>query len=101
MRKLVLLLVCIFGCVVSSPAQINRLQARDAEWKNYAVPQTNFARQINPDKDLIFRIPADWKQEDQQLIFNGPHSAKITVMIQKVADGYPLLNYFAAVLQAV
>ena len=103
MRKLVLLLllVCLLGCVISAPAQTTRSQAREAEWKNYALPQTNFARQINPDKDLIFRVPADWKQVESQLIFNGPHSASITVTTQKVPDGYPLLDYFAAILQAV
>lgn len=92
MRKLVLLLLCIFACVVSSSGQTTRLQARDAEWKNYAVPQTNFARQINPNKDLVFRVPADWKQEQSQLIFNGPHSSTLTVTVQKVPDGYPLLD---------
>ena len=104
MRKLLLLsllLVCIFGGAVTASAQANRLQAREAEWKNYAVPQANFARQINSDKDLIFRVPADWKQQESQLVFNGPHSATITVTIQKVPDGYPLTDYFAAILQAV
>ncbi len=101
MRKLVLLLLCILGCLICASAQITRLQAREAEWKNYAVPKTNFARQINPDKDLIFRVPADWKQEESQLIFNGPHSAKLTVTIEKVPDGYPLLDYFGAILQTV
>jgi hypothetical protein len=101
MRKLVLLLF-IFGCGVTlSNAQVTRLQARDAEWKGYSVPQTNFARQINPDKDLIFRVPADWKKEGTELLFTGPHSAKIQVIVQKVPDGYPLLDYFGAVLQSV
>lgn len=101
MRKLLLPLLFIFGCAVLANAQITRSQARDAEWKNYKVPQTNFARQINPDKDLIFRIPADWKQEPSQLIFIGPHAAKLTVTVQTVPDGYPLLDYFGAILQAV
>ena len=101
MRKLTLLLLCIFGCLTSANAQITRLQARDAEWKNYVLPKTNFARQINPDKEFIFRVPADWKQEESQLIFNGPHSAKLTVTIDKVPDGYPLLDYFSAILQTV
>ncbi|HKG60916.1 MAG TPA: hypothetical protein VKB05_14240 [Pyrinomonadaceae bacterium] len=25
-------------------------QAREAEWKSYSHPQTNFARQLNPEK---------------------------------------------------
>lgn len=101
MRKLLLPLLCIFGCAVLANAQITRSQARDAEWKNYKVPQTNFARQISPNKDLIFRVPADWKQEPSLPVFNGPHSAKLTVTVQTVPDGYPLLDYFGAILQAV
>ena len=104
MRKLVLLpllFVYIFGCAVTASAQANRLQAREAEWKNYALPQANFARQIDPDKDLIFRVPADWKQEEPELIFNGPHSAKLIVRIHKVPDGHSLLDYFGGILQAV
>src|SRR5215204_4193719 len=103
MRKLVLLLLCLCagGFLSSSNAQVNRLQARDAEWKSYALPQTNFARQINPDKDFVFRVPADWKQEGTDLSFNGPHSAKLIVTVQKVADGYPLQDYFGSILQSV
>ena len=104
MRKLILLLlVCLLsGAVVSSSnAQVNRLQAREAEWKNYSLPQTNFARQTNPDKDIVFRVPADWQQQGMELKFNGPHSAKLEVFVQKVADGYPLQDYFGSILQVV
>jgi tetratricopeptide (TPR) repeat protein len=103
MRKLLLLLIiCIFagGAVSPSQAQVNRLQAREAEWKNYSLPQTNFARQTNPDKDFVFRVPADW-QQGTGLKFNGPHGAKLEVFAQKVADGYPLQDYFASILQVV
>jgi tetratricopeptide (TPR) repeat protein len=103
MRKLVLLLVCLCagGVVSSSNAQVNRLQARDAEWKSYSVPQTNFARQTSPEKDFVFRVPADWKQEGTNLTFSGPHSATLQVFVQKVADGYPLQDYFGMILQSV
>jgi Flp pilus assembly protein TadD len=100
MRKLLpLLLVCLFATGVS--AQVNRLQAREAEWKSYSLPQTNFARQTNPDKDFVFRVPADWQQEGTELKFNGPHSATLEVFVQKVADGYPLQGYVGAILQSI
>src|SRR5262249_34690852 len=100
MRKFVLLPLVFLCAVVSVNAQLTRLQARDAEWKSYALPQTNFVRQTNPDNDLIFRVPADWKRQNS-LIFDGPHSAKLTVYLQKVPDGYPLQDYFSATLRVI
>jgi tetratricopeptide (TPR) repeat protein len=102
MRKFFpLLVVSLFCCVTSANAQVARLQARNAEWKSYALPQTNFARQTTPDKELIFRVPADWKQEGTDLIFTGPHSAKIQLFIQKVPSGYPLQEFFGSMVRAV
>src|SRR5215211_6843222 len=102
MRKLPLLLISLLCCCVTSAnAQVARLQARNAEWKSYALPQTNFARQTTPDKDLIFRVPADWKQEGTDLVFTGPHSARIQLFVQKVPSGYPLQEFFASMLRAV
>lgn len=101
MRKSILLLICILCWTAASSAQVSRSQARDAEWKNYALPQTNFARQIDAEKDIVFRVPADWKQADKALAFTGPHGATITVIVQKVPDGYPLLDYFGAILKIV
>src|SRR5215203_1506112 len=99
MRKLAFLLLLIPCASVSLHAQVTRLQARDAEWKGYSLPQTNFTRQIDPNKNLIFRVPADWKQES--LLFTGPHSSTIRVGVDTVPDGYPLQEYFASLLQTV
>ena len=102
MRKLfplVLLLLCT--SVASAQAQLTPAQAREAEWKSYALPQTNFARQMSPEKELLFRVPADWKQEGTELVFNGPHTSLIKVNVQKIPDGYPFQEYFASVLQSV
>ncbi len=100
MRKLVLLLILIFGCTaVPASAQIARQQAREAEWKSYSLPKTNFARQINADKDFIFRVPADWQQVEPDLTFTGPHVSRLSVIVQKIPEGYPLQDYFAAVLR--
>ena len=101
MQKILLLIVLLFGGVVSTNAQVTRLQARDAEWKAYSLPQVKFARQIDPDKNFIFRVPADWKQEGAELTFKGPNSAVLRVVLQKIPDGYPLPDYFSSFLQAV
>ena len=100
MRKLVILLILTFGCTaVPASAQIARQQAREAEWKSYSLPKTNFARQINADKDFIFRVPADWQQVEPDLTFTGPHVSRLSVIVQKIPEGYPLQDYFAAVLR--
>jgi tetratricopeptide (TPR) repeat protein len=101
MRKLFLLIVCLLGCSVVTNAQVTRQQAREAEWKSYSLPQTNFARQLSGNKELLFRIPADWKQEGTEFIFRGPHSATIQVSVSKIPDGYPFQEYFASTVQAI
>ncbi|HET9528374.1 MAG TPA: HEAT repeat domain-containing protein, partial [Pyrinomonadaceae bacterium] len=104
MRKFLLPLVVFLFCAgffASANAQVTRLQAREAEWKNYALPRTNFTRQINPDKNFIFRVPADWQQEGSEFKFKGPHAATLEIGIQKIPDGYPFEDYFASVLQGV
>lgn len=104
MRKFLLPLVVFLFCAgnfASANAQVTRLQAREAEWKNYALPPTNFTRQINPDKNFIFRVPADWQQEGSQFKFKGPYAATLEIGIQKIPDGYPFEDYFASVLQGV
>lgn len=104
MRPLTLLLLCLLcgGLGISANAQPARLQAREAEWKNYQLPQTNFARHVAANNKLIFRVPADWKQDDPAVLtFAGPHSSWIRVLVQDVPDGYPLPDFFGAILQAV
>lgn len=104
MRKFLLppiaLLFCL-GTLVSTNAQQSRLQAREAEWKNYALPKTDFARKTDADKTIIFRVPADWKPQGEALSFTGPHDALLRVITQKVPEGYPLDDYVAATLQIV
>jgi hypothetical protein len=104
MRKLVLLLVCLLcGSIgVSANAQTARLQTREAEWKNYQLPQTNFARQVIADNKIIFRVPADWEPGNTEILtFSGPHSSEIRVLVQRVPDGSSLGEYLGAVLQGV
>ncbi|HSL52987.1 MAG TPA: transglutaminase domain-containing protein, partial [Pyrinomonadaceae bacterium] len=102
MRKLVpLVLLLLCTSVASAQAQLTPAQAREAEWKSYALPQTNFARQMSPEKEFLFRVPADWKQEGTELVFNGPHASFIKVYAYKIPDGYPFQEYFASALQSV
>src|SRR5215217_9341518 len=102
MRKffpLVLLLLCT--SVASAQGQLTPAQAREAEWKSYALPQSNFARQMSPQKEFLFRVPADWKQQGTELTFNGPHTSFIKVYASKIPDGYPFQEYFATALRSV
>lgn len=104
MRKfplLPLLVLLLFsGSFVAAKAQVTRLQAREAEWKSYALPKTNFKRQVNPEKTFVFRVPADWEQQGM-FKFKGPHGSSLEIMIQKIPEGYPLDDYFASMLRTV
>ena len=97
---LLLLLLCLGG-FSSAKAQVDRLEAREAEWKSYALPKTNFKRQVNPEKTVIFRVPADWEQLGTEFKFIGPHAASLEILIQKIPEGYPLDDYFATMLRTV
>lgn len=102
MRKflLPLLLFLVSNGFVSANAQPTRSQAREAEWKNYQLPKTNFIRQTDTDKQFVFRVPAEWKQVDT-LSFSGPHDAILAVVVEKVPEGYSFEEYFGAALQTI
>jgi tetratricopeptide (TPR) repeat protein len=99
MRKLFLLVGLL--CLVFAYAPLTAAQTREAEWKGYALPQTNFARQKSADNKVVFRIPADWKQQGTELAFVGPYSSAIRVYVQEIPDGYPLQDYVNSFLQVV
>ncbi|HEX6717083.1 MAG TPA: transglutaminase domain-containing protein [Pyrinomonadaceae bacterium] len=102
MRKLFpLILFLLCASVASAQSQLTPSQAREAEWKSYALPQTNFARQMSPGKEFLFRVPTDWKQDGTEPVFNGPHNSRIKVYVHKIPDGYPFQEYFASVLQGI
>lgn len=105
MRPLTLFLVCLLcgGLGISANAQTTRLQTRETEWKNYSLPQTNFARHAVADNKIIFRAPADWEEDRSPgvLRFSGPHSSSISVLVQDVPDGSSLGEYVGAVLQGL
>ncbi len=103
MRKLLFsfcLVLC--GALVTTLAQeSDRSIAREAEWKGYQVPEANFVRQTAKEKNFIFRVPAEWKKEGDSLVFQGPHSAKIKVIVETIPDGLPLPDYVAAIMRLV
>jgi tetratricopeptide (TPR) repeat protein len=104
MRKFLLPLIALLFCsgtLVSTKAQQARQQEREIEWKNYALPKTNFTRKSDADKSIVFRVPGDWQQQGTTLRFTAPNSASFQVIIQKIPEGYPLDDYFAATLQVV
>src|ERR1051325_226500 len=104
MRKLFLIISLWCCCVISAQAQVSSqqtpMQAREAEWNAYALPQVNFVRQKNDADEIVFRVPADWKQQTA-LTFVGPHSATIRFYVQHIPDGIPLPEYVASFLRVV
>ena len=84
---------------VATP-QLTRIQTREAEWKNYPLPKSNFTRKMNVEKNFIFRIPSDWTASGD-LEFRGPHNAHFQIVVDKIPEGYPLDEYFGAILRAV
>ena len=102
MRKLLLILACVLCCTGTTlNAQTTRLQARDAEWKNYSLPATNFTRLISEDKNVIVRIPAGWTRAATNDFYQGPNDASMTLFVDKMADGYPLTDYVASMLKQI
>jgi Flp pilus assembly protein TadD len=103
-RKLALIIILLCCCVLCAPAQVatqlTPAQSREAEWNAYALPQVNFVRKKDPENNIVFRVPADWKQESP-LNFTGPHSAEIRFYVQQIPDGYSLQEYFVSFLQVV
>src|SRR5689334_22246185 len=100
MRKLFLIISLWCCCVISAPAQQTPAQVREAEWNAYALPQVNFVRQKNDADEIVFRVPADWKQQ-AALSFVGPHSAMIRFYVEHIPDGIPLPEYLASFLRVV
>lgn len=91
-----MLLLCV-GHQVRS--QQSRVGEREAEWNQYALPQSTFVRQTDPSKEVLFLVPSEWKQQSEKLIFSGPHNATLTVFVEKIPDGMPLRDFVSALMQ--
>ena len=110
-RKIILTLAntifcSLFLCVLSN-AQISSPSNREAEWKSYALPTTEFIRQADEANAVIVRVPATWRKDEITTSnaretgyrFIGPYSTVLQISIEKISDGLPLPDYTAAILQ--
>ncbi|HWO00496.1 MAG TPA: transglutaminase domain-containing protein [Blastocatellia bacterium] len=98
--RLRLLLVCSLVqllSVVNVLGQTAEQQLRDAEWKNHKLPAVEFARYVDLDKVLLFRVPASWQQAGP-LRFKGPHDSELQVLIERIPDGAPLKSLTNGIL---
>src|SRR6266851_1881898 len=99
-------LSCVFLCAVCN-AQTTPASNRDAEWKSYALPTSEFVRLVDESNAVLFRVPASWKKEEgggtneQRTVFRfaGPYSSLLQISIEKIPNGLPLPDYLAAILQ--
>src|SRR5258708_6455538 len=99
-------LSCLFLGAVCN-AQTAPLSSRDAEWKSYELPTSEFVRLVDESNAVLVRVPARWKKEEggktteQQASFRcaGPHSSLLQISAEKIPDGLPLPDYIAAILQ--
>jgi hypothetical protein len=99
------ILTCLC-CAAYGNAQDPRIGARDAEWKSYALPSTDFVRIIDSAGLVLFRVPADWKQEESPkstpeqigFRFTGPNSAALNISVDQISDGMPLRDYLGAIM---
>jgi tetratricopeptide (TPR) repeat protein len=99
-------LLCLLLYAVCN-AQTAPASNREAEWKSYALPTSEFVRLVDGANAVLFRVPASWKKEEggktteQQTTFRfaGPHSSLLQISIEKISDGLPLPGYVAAILQ--
>lgn len=90
-----------------SLAQVAPASSREAEWKSYTLPTAEFAREVDEENAVIFRVPANWKEEERAIgndreakfRFSGPHSTLLQISIEKIPDGLPLPEYLAAIVQ--
>ena len=84
----------------SSVAEQLRVTEREAEWNHWTVPQSPFVRQTDPAKVVLFQVPAEWKAlQPDKLVFSAPHGATLSLYIEKIAEGMPLRDYVAALMQ--
>src|SRR6476659_1635573 len=101
MRKPFFVVFLLLGLVSSAHSQSELIKEREAEWNSYALPQVPFSRHTSVEKKFIVRIPTDWKQTGNQLLFTGPHLSTFHVITEKIPDGIPLTDYVAAMVRTV
>jgi Flp pilus assembly protein TadD len=73
-------------------------ERREAAWLKYELPQVEFARHVDNEKLILFRVPSSWHPSGY-LQFKGPNDAELSVIVEKIPDGLGLRSYTNAVLQ--
>lgn len=96
--KLTTLVLLNFVALVPSFAQSIDREGRDTEWRSYKLPEDQFARYVDGEKAILFRVPASW-QLSGYLKFKGPGDAEFSLLVEKIPDGVPLRNFTNAMLQ--
>ncbi|HEX5731662.1 MAG TPA: transglutaminase domain-containing protein [Blastocatellia bacterium] len=95
------LLLAFFSLCGQSIAQNPNVVAREAEWRNYKLPESDFVRHVDASESVLFRAPVDWKKQGLELNLTGPDSAELRVVVEEVPDGIPLKSYVSALLQGL
>src|SRR5215471_630002 len=101
-RRLLVLPLIVFCFSLPSRAQneSDRIAQREAEWQSYQLPASDFIRHLDSTKSVLFRAPADWRQQDSST-FGGPDGTVLKVLVEQIPDGIPLADYVASVLQGL
>ncbi|MEW6125811.1 MAG: transglutaminase domain-containing protein [Acidobacteriota bacterium] len=82
-----------------SDAQESNLRA--TEWQNYQLPATEFKRIVTPEKNLVFRVPANWQQQGQALAFSTADQVQLQVVIETIPEGISLKQYLLSLVQGL
>ncbi|MGA9769677.1 MAG: transglutaminase domain-containing protein [Blastocatellia bacterium] len=82
-------------------AESRAQSSREAEWQNYKLPSSDFARYTDANKVIVFRVPVEWKQQGGQLIFKSEDQVELKVAIDEIPEGVPLRGYVASFLQSI
>ncbi len=99
-RLLLALALCLLA--IEGRAQAPDPKARAAEWQSYKLPATPFARYAKTDTALlVFRVPVEWKQQGDQLVFASGNDLQLRVIAEEIPDGVPLRAYVASLLGAL
>ena len=74
---------------------------RDAEWRAYKLPPSDFVRFVHPSKTIMLRVPTGWKQQGAEAKFDGPEQASVQLFIEKIPDGLPLQAVVTGALKSL
>ena len=98
--RLLLLFLLVHLMIAASVRAQTGEQPRDAEWRNHKLPPVEFARYVDAEKVVMFRVPANWEPAEA-LRFTGPSGVELRVVIEKFPDGAPLKSFTNALLQTL